>query len=126
MKIEFKKVPSTEKSFNFETNSVNLEGTFCRMSAKLIKIDAKLSGNINVDCCLCGKSFDHKLNDNLIVLVSQGFYDSETEHELDIIEVDGDFLDFEEILQSEIESIKSDYLACSDCDKQEKQIDFEF
>ena len=126
MKIEFKKVPSTEKSFNFETNSVNLEGTFCRMSAKLIKIDAKLSGKIDTDCCLCGKNFDHKLDDDFKILICQGVYDSDTEHELDIIEVDGEFLDFDEILQSEIESIKSDYLACDDCKKEEKQIDFEF
>ncbi len=40
MKIEFRKVPSTAKDFSTSFASVKLEGTFCKISSLLIKVDA--------------------------------------------------------------------------------------
>ena len=39
MKIEFKKVPTTKKELETSFNSVKIEGTFCRISSSLVKIE---------------------------------------------------------------------------------------
>ena len=54
MKIEFKKIPQEKKEFNTSLNSVKIEGTFCRISSSLVKIEASLIGNIEIDCSRCG------------------------------------------------------------------------
>ena len=51
MKIEFRKVPQIEKELEFIYNSVKIEGTFCKISQSLVKIDAVLKGNTEIDCC---------------------------------------------------------------------------
>ena len=54
MKIEFRKVPQTPKELEVEYNSVKIEGTFCKISQSLVKVDAVLLGNTDIDCCRCG------------------------------------------------------------------------
>ena len=54
MKIEFRKVPQTPKELEVEYNSVKIEGTFCKISQSLVKIDAVLKGSTDIDCCRCG------------------------------------------------------------------------
>ena len=54
MKIEFRKVPQTAKELVVDYNSVKIEGTFCKISQSLVKIDAVLKGSTDIDCCRCG------------------------------------------------------------------------
>ena len=51
MKIEFRKVPQITKELDVSYNSVKIEGTFCRISSSLVKIEAVLIGNTDIDCC---------------------------------------------------------------------------
>ena len=66
MKIEFRKAPQTTKELVVEYNSVKIEGTFCKISQSLVKVDAELKGSTDVDCCRCGATemieVDEKLN----------------------------------------------------------------
>ncbi len=117
MKIEFRKVPFTPKEFETEFNSVKIEGTFCKISPSLVKIDSKLTGNITVNCIRCGEEDTIYLNENMNFLLSDGIYksDSHDDEELDIIEIDNNIIDFDEIIESEISSIYTDYHICSKC-----------
>ena len=89
MKIEFRKVPQTPKELEVEYNSVKIEGTFCKISQSLVKVDAVLLGNTDIDCGRCGIA--------------------------EVIEVENNLIDFDEIIESELNSIKSDYHICKDC-----------
>lgn len=114
MKIEFKKAPQTTKELEYISDSVRIEGTFCKISQSLVKIDAVLKGNTDIDCCRCGITEEIEVDEELHLLISDGIYKND-ESEYLVIEVENSLIDFDEIIQSELNSIKSDYHICNDC-----------
>lgn len=114
MKIEFKKVPTTTKDLETSLNSVKIEGTFCRISSSLVKIEAILKGNIDIDCSRCGASEPFLIEEELKLLLSDGIFKGDEEEFL-VIEIENSLIDFDEIIQSELNSIKSDYHICKNC-----------
>ncbi len=125
MKIEFKKVPQTPKILEAELDSVKIEGTFCKMSQSLVKIDAQLIGNANIDCCRCGETENIEVNEKLNFLLSDGIFKDDEGEDL-VIEVEDGLIDFDEIIQSELEAIKSDYHICEQCSKDNDNFEKEF
>ena len=125
MKIEFRKVPQTPKEFKSDLDSVKIEGTFCKISPSLVKVESKLTGTTSVDCIRCAETETIALNEELNILISDGIYKSDSHNdELVIIEIEDNFIDFDEIIQSEISSIYTDYhicANCADCDIIEKE-----
>ena len=124
MKIEFKKVPFSEKEFKFKVNSVEFEGTFCKIASTLVKIDATLKAKSVISCDRCSKQSTLIINENLNFLLSDGVYTKETD-EL-IVEIEDNFIDFDKIAQSELSSIQSDYHICNECEQNNKTIEQEF
>ncbi len=114
MKIEFRKVPQLNKELEFDYNSVKIEGTFCRISQSLVKIDAVLKGSTDIDCCRCGITEQIEVDEELQLLLSDGLYKGD-ESEYLLIEVENSLIDFNEIIESELNSIKSDYHICENC-----------
>ena len=114
MKIEFRKAPQTPKELEIEYNSVKIEGTFCKISQSLVKVDAVLLGNTDIDCCRCGITEIIEVNEELHLLLSDGVYNKD-ESEYLVIEVENNLIDFDEIIESELNSIKSDYHMCKNC-----------
>ncbi len=114
MKIEFRKVPQINKELEFNYNSVKIEGTFCRRSQSLVKIDAVLKGSTDIDCCRCGITEQIEVDEELQLLLSDGLYKGD-ESEYLLIEVENSLIDFNEIIESELNSIKSDYHICENC-----------
>lgn len=116
MKVEFRKVPTNPKEFAASFDSVKIEGTFCKISPSLVKIDSKLTGQTSVTCCRCGDDSIIDLDEKLDFLLSDGIYknDSSESDEL-VIEVEDNIIDFDEIIQSEVSSIYSDYHVCANC-----------
>ncbi|WP_226799956.1 hypothetical protein [Arcobacter suis] len=95
-------------------NSVKIEGTFCKISQSLVKIDAVLKGSTDIDCCRCGITEEIEVDEELHLLLSDGVYKSD-ESEYLVIEVENSLIDFDEIIESELNSIKSDYHMCNEC-----------
>ena len=114
MKIEFRKVPQTTKELVVDYNSVKIEGTFCKISQSLVKVDAELKGSTDVDCCRCGATEMIEVDEKLHLLLSDGVYKKD-ESEYLVIEVENGLIDFNEIIESELNSIKSDYHICNNC-----------
>lgn len=125
MKIEFKKVPQTPKELAVEFNSVKIEGTFCKISQSLVKIDAMLIGNTDIDCCRCGITDNIQLNEKLDFLLSDRIIKNDESEDL-VIEIENGLIDFDEIIQSELEAIKSDYHICEQCLKDNDDFEKEF
>ncbi len=116
MKIEFRKVPQSPRDLISEFNSVKIEGTFCKISASLVKVDVNLTGETSVECCRCGENDTITLDENLNFRISDGVYNNKSSDLEDlIIEVENSIIDFDEIIQSELSSIYSDYHICSNC-----------
>jgi uncharacterized metal-binding protein YceD (DUF177 family) len=125
MKIEFKKVPQTTKELVVEFNSVKIEGTFCKISPSLVKVDAVLKGTTEIDCCRCGITEIKEVDEELNLLLSDGIYKGNEEEYL-VIEVENSLIDFDEIINSELNSIKSDYHICKECIKYGDNFEKEF
>jgi hypothetical protein len=121
MKIEFKKVPYTKKNFEYIQNSVKIEGTFCKISPKLVEIDIELQNDIEVECCICGDDFKKRFDEHIEILISDGDYSVEHDHHDDkniqrvVYEATDHFIDFDQLVESELESFKSDYHTCNNC-----------
>lgn len=126
MKIEFKKVPTVDKHFEFVMDSVKIEGTFCRIAPSLVRVQSMITGSISVDCCKCGKEYETELHEDLKLILSNGLFQSDREFEEDIIEINGEIIDFEDILNSEIESIRFDYHLCTECLNKDVAVEYEF
>jgi len=125
MKIEFRKIPLNSSEFEIDSNSVKFLGTFCKISSKLAKIEGDIKGKLDVDCCKCGQSFNISLDETIKFLVSDGVYSSEDEENI-VIEVENHTLDFNEVLQSELESLKSEYYICDTCKKNNDYVEIEY
>ena len=118
MKIEFRKIPFEAKDFSFTSNSVIFEGKFGRMTPTLAKFDAKMCGTIKSSCYKCGDEINLNINEAIDFIVSDGIYEDD-KHEETVIEVDNNIIDFDQLIDSEIVSINSDYHVCKNCDNNE-------
>lgn len=124
MKIEFRKVPFTPKPFQTQTDSVKFEGTFYKISSSLLKIDAVLSGILTIICDRCTKSETMTINEKTELIISDGVYKEQTDDL--IIEIESGMVNFNDIIQSELASIKSDYHLCNVCQQTNETIEKEF
>lgn len=125
MKIEFRKIPLQECEFEIDSNSVKFLGTFSKISSKLAKINSKISGTLEVNCCKCGVTFNIPVDLEIKFLLSDGIYSSQDE-EYVIIEVEEHMLDFNEILHSELESLKFEYHVCDTCKNNNELVEIEY
>ena len=128
MKIEFRKVPLQSSEFDISSDSVKFSGTFSKISSQLAKVDGHLKGEYLAECCKCGESFPLVLDDESRFLISDGIYscDHNEEEELIVVEVDNHIIDFDELLHSEIESLKSEYHICDTCKKNDNFVEIEY
>jgi hypothetical protein len=125
MKIEFKKVPLSESEFKISQNSVNFLGTFSKISQKVAKLNGNICGDCEVECCKCGDTFLLNLNEEVELLLSDGIYSCDIE-EIIVVEVENHIIDFNDILHSELESLKSEYYLCDKCQLDNKTIKIEY
>ena len=112
MKIAFKKITSSQKPFSLQNGDMVLSGYLKLIDSTIIKLEAALSGKIVLICDRSGEEFIKQHSESLVLYISDGLWDTQSQSKLDSFEVieffDG-FIDLDSILLSEIESIKSDY-----------------
>jgi hypothetical protein len=128
MKIEFRKLPIDTNEFEISSNSVKFLGTFSKITSNIAKIDTTLIGDCDVDCCKCGNMLTISLDEKVNFLVSDGIYtkDSRDDEERIVIELEDHILDFDELLHSEIESVKSEYYVCDTCKEHNQFVEIEY
>ena len=119
MKIEFKKIGTQTKEFNLIKDGVEFKGKFKKDKDFLIDIEGNIKNEIKVVCDRCSKEFMLKLDENIHIKASEGIFKGQLE-DVDVIEFYDGKIDFIEILDSELESIKLDYHLCENCKKEEE------
>ncbi|WP_181882340.1 hypothetical protein [Helicobacter didelphidarum] len=92
--------------------TIGLKGELKRVDSKLVQFQGKLHGNLELICVRSGKSFRERIDCDLVLYFSDGVWKTQSQTNnlnLDVIEFFEGFIDFNFILESEVESIRLDY-----------------
>ncbi|MBU0631335.1 DUF177 domain-containing protein [bacterium] len=114
MIINFRKVTKTPLDFNIESNNIVFKGSLKYDGENLVLLQATITGSIDLDCYLCANEVVLPLNEDVEFLISDGAY-SGLHDDYDVVESFDGHINIEELLNSEIELIKSGYHSCEDC-----------
>lgn len=119
MQIQTRKITSTPKAFEVCADGLCLAGEIYAKERGLFCIDARLQGELELICDRSGEPFMQAIDEMLVLYISDGFWDTQSQRSgafdtgaldaLDVIECFDGLIDLDSILQSEIESIKLDY-----------------
>ncbi len=113
MKIEFKKIPLGGIDFEVEQQDIKFYGNAKKISKDLVKSTGKMFGSFKHTCDRCGEDFDKIVDQKFVIFAHNGIYEDD-EHD-NLIEFFDGFVNFDTMLQSELESLKCDYLYCQEC-----------
>ena len=90
---------------------MKLSGEISAKSGNLFYLQARLAGDLKLVCDRSGEEFLQKIDEELVLYISDGMWDIQSQNfeTFDVIEFFDGFIDLDYILESEIESIQSDY-----------------
>ncbi len=115
MQIILRKVGKTPLDFELKSDEITFKGYLQYHANKLILLKAKLSGKIITDCDVCAEEFKLDVDEDVELFISDGIFEKDDDSLIDVIESFDSKADLEEIMNSEIELIKSDYNSCENC-----------
>jgi hypothetical protein len=115
MKVMLRKVTKTPLDFEVKSDEITFKGYLEYHGGKLILLKAKLNGSLEKPCDICAQNFKLEIDEEIEFFISDGLYKDEDSIELDVVESFDGNADIEELLNSEIELIKSDYHSCDNC-----------
>ncbi|WP_373035018.1 hypothetical protein [Sulfurimonas sp.] len=115
MKVALRKVGKAPVDFEVKSDEITFKGYLQYDSGKLILLKANLDGFALAECNKCGEEFKLPVNEEIEFFISDGVYEGSNDIELDVVESFDSIADLDELLNSEIELIKSDYHSCENC-----------
>jgi uncharacterized metal-binding protein YceD (DUF177 family) len=115
MKISLRKVTKTPLDFEVKSSEITFKGYLEYHSGKLILLKADLTGSLEKPCDICAEEFQLPVDEKIEFFISDGIFERDDSIELDVVESFDGNADIEELLNSEIELIKSDYHSCDSC-----------
>ena len=125
MKIAFNKV-ARENSYSLKVESeqfsVDANFDIVPKTASMVLCKLTFSGEIQTICNRCGNEITQKVDEIIELLISDGVFDG-FDKNFDVVEVLDGFVDFDEIIHSELELIFTNYYNCGSC-KDIKNIEF--
>lgn len=114
MKIPFRKIGNVAQDFEILKEATAFKGTLKHYQRGLIMLKGHINGTLSLPCDLCAENFDTILDEELEFLLSDGIFNGHDE-DYDVVESLTGMIDINEILSSELESIRSDYHCCPEC-----------
>ena len=114
MTVALRKVGKTPLDFEVKSNEITFKGYLEYHAGKLILLKADLKGLVCTDCSTCGEEFDLRVDEKVEFFISDGLYDGDN-IDIDVVESFNSTADLDELLNSELELIKSDYHSCKNC-----------
>ncbi|ARE80226.1 DUF177 domain-containing protein [Campylobacter helveticus] len=119
MKIAFSRINSTAYPFKLNLENIVFEGNLSRINPKLVKMQAKMQGFVYRPCDRCGAEMELRIDENLELLVSDGFYKDPKNELSDTIEFFDSHIDLLEVAMGELEAYLSDYFYCDSCSEKD-------
>ncbi|MFK5881697.1 MAG: DNA-binding protein [Sulfurospirillum sp.] len=113
MKIEFKKIPLSGIDFEVKQENIKFYGNAKKIDKNLVKSIGTMTGSFEHICDRCGDDFEKIVNQNFEIYASNGIH-KEDEYD-NLIEFFDAYVNFDTMLQSELESLKCEYLHCKKC-----------
>ena len=118
MQIEFKKIPITGVQFEVSLGDITIIGNVTKEDKTIVRVDGNMSGFVAHTCDRCAAEFNLKVNEKVEVFASDGLYEDQSGGDLlNIVEFFDGSINFDTILQSELEALKSDYHYCGGCEQ---------
>ncbi len=124
MKIPFSKITAYPKSFSFQKGSLSLNCELKRLNRDSVSLVGVISGEVSLDCDRCSGEFKEQINWQIELLLSNVAV--KEAKDLDIIEFINSDIDFEAILDSEVNSYKLSYHYCQKCQDSDEEFEREF
>jgi uncharacterized metal-binding protein YceD (DUF177 family) len=115
LKVPLRKVTKVPLDFEVKSDEITFKGYLEYHSGKLILLSAHLSGSLEKPCDICAEEFMIPIDEKIEFFISDGLYEDDSSIELDVVESFDGMADINELLNSEIELIKSDYHSCGNC-----------
>lgn len=115
MQISLRKITSTPLDFEVKSDEITFKGYLQYDACKLIFLKAKLSGSLDLDCSVCANEFKKNIDEDIEFFISDGIYESTSDTLVDVVECFDSMVNIDELLNAEIELIKSDYNSCPEC-----------
>ena len=119
MKITLRKVKNSPYNFEKTVDGITIKGFLQYDNDKLIKLNARLTGSIELVCDSCAEEFELDIDEELNYFISDGIYQDENNSLIDVVEAENGEFDIDELIHSEIELIKNDYNYCDFCEMSE-------
>jgi len=104
--------------------SVTLIGTLKKSGYHKVFLDGHITGNFELNCDRCGKTYDLSVDNALNLKLSDIISDSKDD--LDIIEFLNGEIDVDYILESEINTLRSEYNYCEKCNNDGVEFEVEY
>lgn len=111
MKVSFVKL---NKVFDIDVKYDGLRFVGQLSPSKFAKLDGKLFGKLDFICDVCTNKSQKQVDEQLNIKLTNKAISIEEEDDLDIVEC-GEIIDIDDIINSEINALKSEYLKCNDC-----------
>ena len=115
MQITIKKVGKTQLDFEVKSDEITFIGYLLYDANKLILLKAKLSGKLITECDICAEEFKLDVDEYVEFFISDGIYEKDEDSIVDVVESFDSTVEIEDLMNSEIELIKSDYNSCENC-----------
>lgn len=115
MKIAFRKLSSQPLHFEVNCDNALFSGDLILKKSNLAQLNGTITGSISIPCDICAEEVEKPLDEEVVFYLSDGIFEG-SDQELDVVEIDQSMIDVEELFQSEIELIKSDYYCCENCE----------
>ena len=114
MKIPFRRVANEPQPFVLNKKGLTFEGTLRKYRPGVVLLEAAMHGSLETDCYRCGESFDIMPDEKVEFLIADGAYQGQDET-YDVVEMYDGVIDLDEVFDSEVALIESDYHACGKC-----------
>ncbi len=114
MQIPFRRISDEPQPFELEQDGLRFSGTLRKHRSGLVLLEAVIGGKLGVDCYRCGASFDIMPDEKVEFLISDGAFEGQDDI-YDVVEMYNGVVDLDEVFDSEIALITSDYHACDRC-----------
>jgi uncharacterized metal-binding protein YceD (DUF177 family) len=115
LQIAFKKVNKEGIEFSLNTEELNFFGKLYTKSNGLVSCKAKIEGETSHICDRCGDDLVLKIDEDIDIFISNGVYENNEKDEIDVVEFYDEIIYLDEILNSEVEALRSDYHYCNKC-----------
>lgn len=123
MKIPFHNLGQQPKHISVnlkeETFDVSLEGDLQKTRQDTVLLKGELKGTVKLECDGCAEIYTHHLDEKVSLKITnrplQTGGNADDEQDYDIIEFLDGIIDVNEIILSEVNTLKYDYHKCTNC-----------